>query len=124
MENNCSSFLDDSSIFLARRSDNGEALEKVVKRFEETPDEITPSGLNDLNNALSFILSDIKKLKKFDPNESDPLFSKYSKLSSKVKTLYYVHKQRFDEAIDGIDLLPTKDCLKRQLKYIGLDISQ
>lgn len=120
--NNCSSFLDDSTVFQTRRSDNGQALEKVIRRFEETPEEITPEGLNELNNALSFILLDIKKLRKFDKEESDPLFKKYSSLASKVKTLYYVHQERFDDAIDGIELLPTKDILKRQLQYIGLDI--
>lgn len=118
------SYLDDSSVYLSRTAENGDALEKIVRRFEESPEEITPTSLNELNNALSFIMSDAKKLKRTDPNERDPLFNRYSSLCSKIKTLYYVHKDKFDDAISGIDLLPTRCCLKRQLSFIGINIIQ
>ena len=122
MEGNHSSFVDEETLYTGKRAANGAALEKIIRRLEETPEDISPSTMSELNNAISFNLADLKRLHMMDSSDSDPLFSQFSLLCSKIKTLYYVHKEKFDEAIDGIELLPTRDCLKRHLKTIGLEV--
>lgn len=112
----------DSLFLQTSEFSNGQELVRLIKKLSERPDEINTSNVTQIHYLLVYLEEDLKQMQLQNPSGSEPLARLLHALSHKVGTLHFVHKEKFENAVNGIDILPTRDTLKQHFKSIGINI--
>lgn len=120
--NESSLSLSDSIFLQTSEFANGKELAKLIKKLSEKPDLINTENVTQIHYLLVYLEEDLKQVQIFDQSNSEPLAKLLHALSHKVATLHFVHKGKFEDAVNAIDVVPTRETMKQHFRKIGINI--
>lgn len=120
--NESSMSLSDSLFLQASEFANGKELAKLIKKLSERPELINTDNVTQLHYLLAYLEEDLKQMQFQGSSGSASLARLLHALGHKVGTLHFVHKEKFENAVNGIDLLPTRNALKQHFQTVGINI--
>lgn len=120
--NESSLSLSESLFLQTSEFSNGKELARLIKKLSEKPEEINTKNITEIHYLLAYLEEDLKQMQLQNKSGSETLARLLHVLSHKVGTLHFVHTERFENAVNGIDILPTRNTLKQHFQKYGINI--